>query len=163
MTDVIAVSTLSDSELRAKALVAFARLNYQWIEHYFEVESEDRVALDDPERYALAGGGEIFAVPDADEWVGVVAMVAKSDGVFELAKMAVRPDQQGRGVSNALMQACIDFATERGAGRIDLTTNSRLGPALGLYRKFGFHEERRDDVDARYRRGDMRMWLELSP
>ena len=27
---------------------AFAQLNYQWIEHYFAVEPEDRLALDNP-------------------------------------------------------------------------------------------------------------------
>ena len=39
---------------------AFARLNYQWIEHYFAVEPEDRRALDHPFEYAIAPGGEIF-------------------------------------------------------------------------------------------------------
>jgi hypothetical protein len=40
----------------------FARLNYQWIEHYFQVEDEDRAALDNPQAYAIAPGGEIFFV-----------------------------------------------------------------------------------------------------
>jgi len=39
---------------------AFAELNYQWIEHYFSVEEEDRLALDHPVEYALNPGGEIF-------------------------------------------------------------------------------------------------------
>ena len=40
----------------------FARLNYQWIEHYFRIEDEDRAALDYPESYAITPGGEIFFV-----------------------------------------------------------------------------------------------------
>ena len=44
----------------------FARLNYQWIEHYFRIEEEDRAALDHPEAYAIAPGGEIFFVLQGD-------------------------------------------------------------------------------------------------
>ena len=33
----------------------FARLNYEWIERFFAVEEEDRLALEHPQQYAIAG------------------------------------------------------------------------------------------------------------
>ena len=53
----------------------FARLNYQWIEHYFRVEDEDRAALDQPESYAIALLQ--FFVLRQQQVVGTVALVPK--------------------------------------------------------------------------------------
>ena len=139
---------------------AFATLNYEWIEHYFEIEQEDRDALDNPIGYAIEPGGEIFFVLEGEEPVGTVAMVPKSDGVFELAKMAVRPDCQGRGYANMLMTACIEFAQRRGAQEVMLVTNDILTPALGLYTKAGF--QRVEFSDHRYARGNTEMRLRLA-
>jgi len=143
---------------------AFAELNYEWIEAYFAVEDEDRAALEDPEGYALAPGGEIYFVLQDGEPVGTVAMVpfkGHSDGIaWELAKMAVRPDCQGRGYSQLLMQACIQFARDRAADEIVLITNDVLGPALGLYTRSGFIAMPAN-TDTRYSRGNLEMRLRL--
>ena len=138
---------------------AFAALNYEWIEHYFEIEQEDRDALDNPIGYAIEPGGEIFFVLEGEDPVGTVAMVPKPDGVFELAKMAVRPDRQGRGYSNLLMSACSEFARNHGAREVMLVTNDVLAPALGLYTKAGFKMV--DFSDDRYARGNTEMRLNL--
>ncbi len=143
---------------------AFAELNYEWIETYFAVEDEDRAALEDPENYALAPGGEIYFVLQDGEPVGTVAMVpfkGHSEGkAYELAKMAVRPDCQGRGYSHLLMQACIDFAKDHAADEIVLITNDVLGPALGLYTRSGF-VAMPANTDTRYSRGNLEMRLRL--
>ena len=138
----------------------FARLNYEWIEHYFAVEAEDVRALEHPEDYAINPGGEIFFVTDAQEVVGTVAMVPKGDGVFELAKMAVAPSHQGRGLANLLMDACIDFARKQKAKRVVLTTNSMLTPAVTLYERAGFVADPVNE-DPRYERGNLAMTLYL--
>ena len=143
---------------------AFAALNYEWIETHFAIEAEDRAALDDPYTYAIANGGEIFFVLEDEEPVGTVAMVpfkGESAGVaFELAKMAVRPDRRGRGYSHLLMQACLQFARERGATEIVLITNDVLAPALGLYTASGF-VAMPANTDTRYSRGNLEMRLRL--
>ncbi len=139
---------------------AFAALNYEWIERFFEVEDEDRKALDHPEAYAIEPGGEIFFVLEDGEAVGTVAMVPHGEG-FELAKMAVRPDRQGRGYSKLLMDACLAFARERGATEVMLVTNDVLAPALGLYKQAGFRPVERY-TDDRYARGNLQMLLTLS-
>ena len=144
---------------------AFADLNYRWIEHYFEIEEEDRKALDNPEGYALSKGGQIFFVVIDGEPVGTVAMVphawqGEQIQSFELAKMAVQPGHQGRGLSRLLMQACIEFAKAGGAQEVMLVTNDVLTPAVTLYEKFGFQAQP-VMADQRYSRGNLQMVLRL--
>ena len=145
----------------------FAALNYEWIETFFAIEEEDRKALDDPQGYAIDSGGEIFFVLEGDSVVGTVAMVPfASSGssackMFELAKMAVRPDKRGRGYSHMLMQACIEFARSKQADEIMLVTNDVLAPALGLYESAGFVAVPQYS-DVRYARGNLEMHLALS-
>lgn len=144
---------------------AYAALNYQWIEQYFEVEEEDRKALERPEAYVLARGGQIFFVLVGEEVVGTVAMVPfqaepARGRVFELAKMAVHPEHRGQGYSVLLMQACIDFAMDAGADEIMLVTNDILKPALGLYTASGF--EPVENSDLRYARSNLEMRLRLA-
>ena len=140
----------------------FARLNYEWIERFFAVEEEDRLALEHPQQYAIAKGGEIFFVLVDGQAVGTVAMVPWQSevGVFELAKMAVQPDQQGRGYGDLLIERCKSFARDKGAREIMLVTNDVLSPALGLYRKHGFAPVA-NYSDARYQRGNLQMSLQL--
>lgn len=142
---------------------AFAALNYQWIEEYFAIEKEDRLALDNPIEYALEPGGEIFFLLENEQPVGTVAMVPKSSPasvMFELAKMAVRPDRRGYGYGRMLMDQCISYAREQGADKVMLVTNDILKPAMGLYVAAGF-EAIPQMQDARYERGNTEMYLKL--
>ncbi|AFU99308.1 GNAT family N-acetyltransferase [Simiduia agarivorans] len=118
---------------------AFSALNYAWISQFFEVEASDRKALDNPGDIVKAGG-HIITQSDGQTVVGCCALLCNGERSFELAKMAVRQSHQGRGLANVLMQAAIGLAREQGALSIDLLTNSRLVPAVTLYRKFGFAE-----------------------
>ncbi|MDA1073785.1 MAG: GNAT family N-acetyltransferase [Proteobacteria bacterium] len=147
---------------RAEYSAAFATLNYHWIEQYFQVEEEDVKALEDPTGYALNPGGNIFFVLVDDEVVGCAAIVPKEPGVFELAKMAVRPSHQGRGLSHLLMDACIGFAKNAGAQEVMLLTNSVLTPAVTLYEAAGFVASPTIN-DHRYARGNLEMHLRLAP
>ena len=65
-------------------------------------------------------------------------MIPRGDDEFELAKLAVTPSAQGRGLGRRLVQSAIAFAGERGAKRVSLVSNSGLGPALRLYESLGF-------------------------
>jgi putative acetyltransferase len=117
---------------------AFARLNVQWIEHFFRLEESDLKVLRDPRSSIIANGGQIFFAMDGDDPVGTVAAVRESPTVFELAKMAVKTSHQGRGLGEALGRAAIGFAREQQADLMFLETNSRLENAIRLYRRLGF-------------------------
>lgn len=138
---------------------AFADLNYEWIRHYFEVETEDTRVLEDPDGEILECGGEIFLAELEGELLGTAAMIPNAHG-FELAKMAVSPASRGAGLGRALMDACLAFAKERGAKEVDLLTNTVLAPARALYESSGFVALPQME-DTRYSRGNLQMVLKL--
>lgn len=139
---------------------AFAALNYAWISRFFVVEASDQKALDNPASI-LQLGGHIITQCQGDEVVGCCALLNNGPNSFELAKMAVAESHQGQGLANALMQATIDLALHHGAQTLDLLTNSRLEPAVSLYRKFGFIELP-DGCHPDYARCDLVMRLNLN-
>ena len=116
----------------------FEKLNREWIEEFFQMEDEDFYTLQDPESYVIEKNGEIFFALYDQKVIGTAAMIPFSDGVFELAKMAVMKSFQGRGVGKLLLKRCILFAQERQADEIFLLTNNVLKPALNLYLSCGF-------------------------
>ncbi len=137
---------------------AFARLNQEWIERFFRLEESDLKTLRDPHGSVLAGGGQIFFALDGDTPIGAVAAVHTSPGIYELAKMAVSPSHQGRGIGEMLGHAAIDYALGKGAEVMFLDTNSALGPAIRLYERLGFTHAQRPQPSV-YERSDVYMEL----
>lgn len=116
----------------------FRRLNYEWIEKYFELEESDYRSLHDPDQKILKPGGHIFLARYNGEIVGTCALIKMNDGTFELAKMAVSEHEQGKGIGWLLGQAAVAKARELGARTIYLESNTVLEPAIKLYQKLGF-------------------------
>lgn len=123
---------------RRELAADFARLNRAWLELYFTVEPLDEEYLSDPEGHIIAPGGEIFFALDGDAVIGTCAMIPRGEAEFELAKLAVTPAAQGRGIGQRLVESAIAFARGRGAKRVVLVSNSGLGAALRLYERLGF-------------------------
>jgi ribosomal protein S18 acetylase RimI-like enzyme len=83
----------------------------------------------------------------------VLATVAEADGQVlgyqlstrnplgvHLARLAVRPSLQGRGVGRALVADLVQQAGRRGMFHLTVNTQSDNAASLALYRKTGFHE-----------------------
>ncbi|MCV2484170.1 GNAT family N-acetyltransferase [Flavobacterium sp. SH_e] len=141
---------------------SFKDLNIEWISNYFEVEPNDVKALDHAEDYIINKGGEIFSAVLNDEVLGVCALI-KSGGKdfdYELAKMAVSPKAQGKGVGNLLAESAIKWAKEKGASKIYLESNTKLQPAIKLYEKLGFKEI--TGISSTYNRVDIQMMLTIN-
>ena len=138
----------------------FEALNREWIERYFAIEEADRVLFADPFSAIVKSGGQIFFVIAGEEVVGTCAVVRHNARVFELAKMAVNPNAQGRGYGSQLMKAAIEFARNAGADTLVLLTNSILGPALRLYENHGFKRVA-VSISDEYVRADVQMELSL--
>ncbi len=121
---------------------AFKALNEEWITAYWEMEEPDHKALDHPQEYILDKGGHIFIALYRDEPVGVCALCKKDDPEheYELAKLAVSPGVQGKGIGVLLCRTVIGKAKELGCKKIFLESNTLLRPAIRLYRKLGFKE-----------------------
>lgn len=119
---------------------AFQALNEEWIRTHFTLEATDREMLGDPERFILRRGGAIFVALRGVEPVGVCALAPHGEGCLELAKMAVAPAARGLGIGEKLARAALERARALGARRVFLESNTKLGPAIALYRKLGFRE-----------------------
>jgi GNAT superfamily N-acetyltransferase len=145
-------------ELRAD----FERLNRAWIERWFVLEEEDRKVFEDPAGHIVEPGGQIFFVLDEAGVRGTCAVIRHDGDTLELAKMAVEPSAQGRGYGDRLVEAVIGFARAAGATRLMLVSNTRLGPALKLYRKHGFRDVPLDPANG-YSRADIQLELRLGP
>ena len=143
-------------ELRAE----FERLNREWIERWFALEEEDRKVFEDPAGRIVEPGGQIFFVVDEEGVRGTCALIRQDAETLELAKMAVEPSARGRGYGDRLVEAAIAFAREAGALRLVLVSNTRLGPALALYRKHGFRDVPLDPANG-YSRADIQMELSI--
>jgi DNA-binding MarR family transcriptional regulator/N-acetylglutamate synthase-like GNAT family acetyltransferase len=119
---------------------AFRELNEQWISKWFKMEEADYKALDHPQEYILDKGGHIVVALFDNKPVGVCAMIKMNDPEydFELAKMAVSPDMQGKNIGWLLGKTIIEKSERLGARKIYLESNTILKPAINLYQKLGF-------------------------
>ena len=142
---------------------AFHDLNLAWIAAFFAVEPKDAQTLSDPQSAILAPGGAIFVAELDGSIVGCVALLPMPEHSYEVAKMAVAPEAQGRGAGRRLMTAAIDWAREQGAKRLYLESNARLTPALRLYEAAGFrHLSEEERTVSPYARADVFMELRLT-
>lgn len=117
---------------------AFKQLNLSWLTKYNLCEEADLLVLNNPEQTILEKGGAIFVALSGNEVVGTAAIIPEYDGIYELAKMSVAVNWQGRGISKLLLEKCLEWAKEKSAVKIELFSNSQLINALGLYKKYGF-------------------------
>jgi putative acetyltransferase len=132
-------------------------LDYEWISRYFYIEGPGHQPVANPQQYILERGGHILMAVCDGEAVGTCALVKEHDGVFELARLAVAPAAQRRGIGWALGQGILCKARQLGAHRVEVLSISTLIPALKLYDKLGF----RNASLIPQQPGDVRMVLDL--
>ncbi len=142
-------------ENRKELLDDFIRLNEEWISAYFELEDVDRALAENPYQI-IENGGYIFSLISGGRVLGVCALFNDGDGVFEIARMAVSPQAQGKGFGHRLMEACIAKLEAIGARKAYLLSNTELKAALALYKKHGFSTVSRERHPV-YRRADIVM------
>ena len=138
---------------------AFKSLNVEWISKYWELEEPDFKALDDPEGYILNQSGVILIALDKGEPIGCCALIKQTDDTFELAKMAVSPKAQGKGVGLLLGKSIVERAKLMGLKRLYLESNSVLKPAVSLYEKIGFKHIK--GASSPYESCDVQMEIQL--
>jgi len=142
----------------------FASLNYQWLEEKFTVEESDRQIFDDPNGSILRRGGSIICARHNEEIIGTCALLVRSDGNVEIAKMAVTPAFRGRGVGRLLARKVIDRARNSGVKRILLATSTELKAATALYKSLGFKKTQEGPAEEScFERPSVSMELILNP
>lgn len=139
----------------------FKDLNLAWLKKYFCVEPHDEEVLGKPDKYIIQPGGNIFFVKEENEIIGTVALMKMDEGVFELTKMAVTPEAQGKKTGQKLLDFTIKYARQQGWDRLIIYSNRKLENAIYIYKKYGFKEIPIEENNP-YARGDIKMELLLS-
>lgn len=139
---------------------SFKLLNEQWITKYFEVETEDELVLNNPFDYIIKPGGKILFASLNDKIIGTCALLKKEQHHYELAKMAVSEEFQGKRIGRKLGQAAINLTKQIEGKRITLETSSLLIPAIALYKNLGFTVQE-NPCKSEYSRCDVQMELML--
>lgn len=139
----------------------FKSLNENWITLHWQMEVHDLELLDYPQENILNKGGYISVAIYKGEPVGVCALCKMNDSIYdyELAKLAVNPMVQGKGIGIELCKATINKAKMLGAKKLFLESNTLLRPAIELYSKLGFRELK--EYHPAYERGDIQMELDI--
>ena len=118
----------------------FIRLNKEWIESYFKIESSDIETFSHVDEI-VEQGGQIFLAIDDGEVVGCCALKNHQEKQsYELAKMAVSPLHQGKHIGYLVGKTVLDYARQNGITKIFLEGNTHLEASIALYRKLGFAE-----------------------
>ncbi|KMY23712.1 hypothetical protein ACU19_02670 [Actinobaculum suis] len=84
-----------------------------------------------------------------------------ADGDWEIMKFAARGMASGRGAGSACLQACLNYARDRGVDRVINVSNRKCAAAIHIYRKFGFQEIPVDKEKFPFERGDIAFELQL--
>lgn len=139
----------------------FKDLNIEWLEKYFWVEPHDEEVLGKPQKYIIEPGGNIFFVKEGEIIIGTVALMRMEEGIFELTKMAVTPQSQGKKIGQKLLDHTLKYAKARGWKKLIIYSNRKLENAIFIYKKYGFNEIPIEGNNP-YARGDIKMELPLS-
>ena len=139
----------------------FKAMNIYWLEEFFWVEPHDEEVLGNPRKYIIEPGGTIFFIQQNDLLIACVALMKIEDGIFELTKMAVKPEYRGKKIGHDLLEHSLDFAKNSGWKKLIIYSNRKLENAIHLYEKFGFQEIPIEENNP-YSRGDIKMELKLS-
>ncbi len=128
-----AVRTATDADLRA-AHDVLEDAFLEWSVRDREPFEDFRASL--VERPGFEPWNLRVLTDDGGTVVGVSLVHVAPGGVAYVARLAVRRDQRGRGLAQALLVDSFRLAREHGASVSELSTDSRTG-ALGLYEKVG--------------------------
>jgi GNAT superfamily N-acetyltransferase len=96
----------------------------------------DEITADDRQQLLVGEvDGEVVATAQVT-WVRQLAYVGGL--MCQVESVRVRPDLRGRGLGRMLMEHVIGLARDRGAVRVELTTNARRTRAQEFYKGLGF-------------------------
>jgi putative acetyltransferase len=80
----------------------------------------------------------VFTLLEQNQVVGACALIKENENSYQLARMAVSPEFQGKGYGDALIYTAFAKPCEIRTSRIYLLSSTILAPAIALYSKYGF-------------------------
>lgn len=131
----------------------FIDFNTDWITSnfgYLEEHDKETFAKIDEQ---LNAGAMIFFAVENDIALATCMAAPVTETTWEICKLGSNRDVSHKGAGSAVFEASMTWALNHGADRIFIISNSKLKPALHIYRKYGFKEIELDDYE--YDRGDI--------
>ena len=125
-------------ENEKKYLKDFIQLNKEWIQKYFEIEQIDIDLAENPYQI-IEEGGYIFSIIENEKVIGVCALINNTNNIYELARMAVSNQYQGKGYGSLLIETCLKKLKDIDAKKVHLVSNTKLKTAISLYQKYRFN------------------------
>ncbi|SOU87815.1 GNAT family N-acetyltransferase [Tenacibaculum dicentrarchi] len=117
----------------------FKELSYSWLKEYDLLEESDEIMLNNPE-LIIDKGGYIFLAFQDNIPIGTISLEKINDKEYEILKLGVSKEHQGKGIGKKLMEYVIQLAKDKKVLKLVLHSNSKLVSALSLYTKLGFQE-----------------------
>lgn len=145
---------------REELAVYFTELNLAWLKKYFVAEPIDIEILSDPKKSIIDKGGFIFFATAEEKVIGTFALIKIAEDEYELSKMAVDEDFQGNKTGNIMLEFCLNEVKKLQAAKLILYSNTKLHPAIHLYRKYGFKEIPLENAE--YKRANIKMEINLN-
>ena len=115
----------------------FIRLNEEWISRHFSLEKTDIDLAKNPHSI-IDNGGYVFSLVSKNKVLGVCALFYDGFGIYELARMAVSTDHQKKGYADLLLKSVFETLADKNVKKLYLVSNTKLIPAITLYKKHGF-------------------------
>ena len=132
---------------------AFIDFNTDWIVTNFGALEEHDYETFGQIDEKIANGAMIFFALEKGVPLACVMTEPLDGQTWEICKLGSNKDIPHRGAGSLIFKAAMEWAQEHGAKRLFIISNSRLKPALHIYKKFGFKEIKLDDYG--YTRGDI--------
>lgn len=131
----------------------FIDFNTDWIVSNFGfLEDHDKETFEKIDEEIKAGGMIFFAVEN-DIALATCMTVPMTETTWEICKLASNKNVPHKGAGSAVFEEAMKWAFDHGAKKLFILSNSRLKPALHIYRKYGFKEIPLDNYE--YIRGDI--------
>jgi len=138
----VVLRTLNTTDTEALEQVRQYFRNYAgWLGVDLSYQNFDQEMASLPGAYSAPEGRLFFAEVDGRPagCVGIRPLIG-SDGVCEMKRLYVAPEERGHGVGAALAMAAIKAAKEIGYRKLMLDTLPNMRMAVKLYRELGFTE-----------------------
>lgn len=140
-------------EFNEKYRQDFIDFNTDWIISNFGfLEKHDRETFEKIDEEMDNGAMIYFAVEK--ETALACCMTMPMDGeTWEICKLGSNKNVPHKGAGSAVFEAAMKWAINHGAKRLFILSNSKLKPAIHIYKKYGFKEIKLDNYE--YIRGDI--------
>lgn len=131
----------------------FINFNTDWIVSNFGFLEEHDIQTFEKIDEEMKKGAMIFFAIENDIALATCMAMPMEETTWEICKLGSNKNVPHKGAGSAVFKAAMEWALEHGAERLFILSNSKLKPALHIYKKYGFKEIALDDYE--YIRGDI--------